>query len=188
MVAGEPALISTEAAMRLPGIEQFLQVEPPAGARRISESVEGLSEKLEEPDDLPPLEHFLDPLPPVTQFATNEFANEASSASEQIASEHRAKVEAEWEETDWQNFDWRSAAALGESGESEASNAWAATDWEAGSPRAKPARPTAAQAIANALDQIAERIRAGEIVPTPGGVADPASIAATLASILGIRQ
>ena len=188
MIMGEPPTISTEAAMRLPRIEQFLMVEAPPVTRRISESVESFSDELEEPDDLPPLEHFLDPLPPVTQFATNEFPNEASRANEQVASEHRAKVEAEWEETDWQNFDWRSAAALGETGESEASNAWAATDWEAGSPRAKPARPTAAQAIANALDQIAERIRAGEIVPTPGGAADPASIAATLASILGIRQ
>ena len=188
-VSGEPPLISTEAVMRPPGIEQFLKVEPPPVAPRISESAEELSERLEEPDDLPPLEHFLDPLPPVTQFATDEFPNEASGANEQIASEHRADVEAEWEETDWQNFDWRSAAALGgESGESEASNAWAATDWEAGSPGAKPTRPTAAQAIANALDQIADRIRAGEIVPTPGGTADPASIAATLASILGIRQ
>ena len=174
--------------MRLPGIEQFLQSEPPPIGRRISEPVEDLSDELAEAEDLPPLEHFLDPLPPVTQAATNELASAASGANEQLAPERRAKVEAEWEETDWQNFDWRSVAALGESGESEASTAWAATDWEGGSQRPRPSRPTAAQAIANALDQIAERIRAGEIVPAPGGVSDPAAIAATLASILGIRQ
>jgi hypothetical protein len=46
-------------------------------------------------------------------------------------------------------------------------------------------RPTAAQAIASALDQIAQRIRSGELAA--GGATDPATLAATLAAILGKR-
>jgi hypothetical protein len=57
------------------------------------------------------------------------------------------------------------------------------------SQRANASRPTAAQAIASALDEIARRIRDGElVVPPSAAVPDPTSIAATLASLLGIRK
>jgi hypothetical protein len=50
-------------------------------------------------------------------------------------------------------------------------------------------RQTAAQAIANALDEIAHRIRNGElVVPPPNLNTDPAAIAATLAALLGVRR
>lgn len=147
--------------------------------------------------ELPPVEHFLDPLPEVGEFegrapqaveapwAGPEPTARGSGASDPPASE--------WAITDWQQYDWRSVAALGETGESAASNAWATTDWDGTGPRAarapKSERPTAAQAIASALDQIAQRIRDGELaVPMPGSATDPATIAATLAALLGIRQ
>jgi hypothetical protein len=95
---------------------------------------------------------------------------------------------AEWADTDWQQYDWRSLASLGEGAEAAASTEWASTDWDANKPRAKDVHPTAAQAIASALDQIAQRIRDGELAPMPGMPTDPATIAATLAAILGIRQ
>jgi hypothetical protein len=45
------------------------------------------------------------------------------------------------------------------------------------------------QAIAKALEQIAQRIKSGELAaPVPGSATDPATIAATLAALLGIRH
>ena len=95
----------------------------------------------------------------------------------------------DWVETDWQQYDWRSVAALGATGEREASTAWSETDWDAAVPRAREKKPTAAQAIASALDQIAQQIRDGHLaLPGPGSVTDPRTIATTLAALLGMRQ
>jgi hypothetical protein len=142
--------------------------------------------------ELPPLEHFLDPLPPVEQFEReggNPFDDPNAHGHLDIAAGaiEPNSLAAEWASTDWQQYDWRSIASLGEGGESAASTAWAATDWDANKPRAKEDRQTAAQAIASALDQIARRIRDGSLAPMPGMPTDPATMAATLAAILGIR-
>lgn len=146
----------------------------------------------EESGELPPVEHFLDPLPRVGEFApeeSNPFDEIPAATPEDFAGAPTSgSLAAEWANTDWQQYDWRSLAALGEGGESAASNDWATTDWDATTPRPeRPAkdRPTAAQAIANALDQIAQKIRSGEIAA--GGETDPATLAATLAAILGTR-
>ena len=189
--------VNSEAAGRvaqLPGIEEFLQVERSA----VPVAAEEAYSDFEEPDELPPVEHFLDPLPPVAEFAADDVGSEewdrgSTAYTEGTAVEGPAEGSG-WLETDWQNYDWRAAAALGETGESEASSAWATTDWDTRatpdtSSRADASRPTAAQAIASALDQIAERIRKGElIVPAPGTMSDPTNIAASLAAMLGIRQ
>jgi hypothetical protein len=45
-------------------------------------------------------------------------------------------------------------------------------------------KKSAADAIATALNQIAQRIRDGD----PSAVSDPEKIAATLASLLGVRR
>jgi hypothetical protein len=151
------------------------------------------SELYDESGELPPVEHFLDPLPPVGHFGpegANPF-DEAPAPGYEVPGATVAQsstLASEWASTDWQQYDWRSIAALGESGESAASNAWATTDWGGSKTRANDERPTAAQAIASALDQIAQRIRDGEMaVPLPGSGTDPATIAATLAALLGIR-
>ncbi len=188
-----------ESAAGLQSIGDFLDVSarnaPPA---TLDSTGDDFSSELDEDSaQLPPLEHFLDPLPRVGDFtpegphgfdptraAGHEDAAAAASQPDSLA--------ADWAIADWQKYDWRSVAALGESGESAASNDWATTDWDATGPRAAPAgkdeRPTAAQAIASALDQIAQRIRDGDLaVPMPGASTDPATIAATLAALLGIR-
>jgi hypothetical protein len=158
------------------------------------------SEALEAVDDLPPIEHFIDPLPEVGAFAPADEqvygarANPISDYPQQRDAAGRAgRAEAEWLETDWQQFDWRSAAALGESGnaEDEASVAWAATDWEGRHPvsRARPGSRGTADAIASALDEIAQRIRNGDLsLPSAATVTDPAAIAATLAALLGVKR
>jgi hypothetical protein len=182
----------TAGAETLPGIDEFLHPETTAeGYAAVPPANEFLESDLEEPDELPPVEHFLDPLPPVGEFSADDFpaygsqdvATEGASSGDQIAG-----AESEWLETDWQNYDWRAAAALGETAATEASNAWSTTDWDTSSPR-RAARPSAAHAIAKALDEIAQRIRDGELaVPAPSSATDPATIAATLAALLGIRK
>ena len=153
-------------------IESFLAADAPAGPPPVSDFLdEGDSA---EPEELPPLEHFLDPVPPISDFAADE-----------------PHAEAEWVETDWQRYDWQSVAALGdtEKAQDEASSAWASTDWEIPTPRKPDRAKNPVDAIATALDQIAERIRNGDLsLPGSGGVADPATIAATLAALLGVRR
>ena len=150
----------------------------------------------EESEELPPLEHFLDPLPPISDFSPAAIADgvEGTVADEfpDEPAEFRSRGgESDWVETDWQRYDWKSAGALGdtERAQAEASDAWAETDWEVPSIR-KAERPRApADAIAMALDQIARRIRTGDLsLPGDGSVADPATIAATLAALLGVRR
>jgi len=187
---GESPAALTES---LPPIERFLELMA-ANEAGTSESADAaLSEDNDvEEDELPPVEHFLDPLPPVGEFAADapiaeeRFDADVEYESDSAAGAHQAT---DWVETDWQQYDWRSVAALGDSGEHEASTAWAETDWDAGMPHAKENKPTAAQAIATALDQIAQKIRDGELaLPGPGTVTDPRTLATTLAALLGIRR
>ncbi len=153
------------------------------------------SESGDEPDELPPVEHFLDPFPTADHFAPDaegalSDAWPAASGEVPPAGAHATDLsESGWIETDWQHYDWRAAAALGESAGDEASNAWARTDWDGTVPRARDPRPTAAHAIATALDEIAQRIREGELaVPGSSAMSDPAKIAAALAALLGVRR
>ena len=68
-----------------------------------------------------------------------------------------------WGETDWQHYDWRAAAALGETSVDEATTEWAATDGDSTGHRPREPRQSAANAIATALDEIARRIREGDL-------------------------
>jgi hypothetical protein len=175
-------------------IEEYLHAPARAAVRvaRESNDTEFSSDVDEISAELPPVEHFIDPLPRVEEFE-REGADPFDPANAIGDAELGARViepnalAAEWADTDWQQYDWRSLASLGEGAEAAASTAWASTDWDANRPRAKDERSTAAQAIASALDQIAKRIRDGELAPLPGMPTDPTTIAATLAAILGIR-
>jgi hypothetical protein len=148
----------------------------------------------EESHELPPVEHFLDPLPGVGSFAPDiegALIDESAVAVDYAspAATGRPATEAGWLVDDWQQYDWRAAAGLGDGVESQASSEWATTDWGVAAPAARDNRPSAAHAIASALDQIAQRIREGELaVPLPGALTDPAAIAATLATLLGVKR
>ena len=167
---------------QLPPIEVFLDNEA--------------SPRYEESRELPPVEHFLDPLPEVASFAPDADGAliEESAAAVEYASPAdagRSATETGWGVEDWQQYDWRAAATLGEGAESQASNEWATTDWDVGRPAAgNEKKPSAAQALANALDQIAQKIREGDLtVPSPAGaLTDPGAIAATLAALLGVSR
>jgi hypothetical protein len=165
------------AAETLDSIQSFLHAESSAG-----EELAGINEYSYEP---PPVEHFMDALP------TEEVAPAESveSGSEFFPDLAPPEGSGEWSEAEWQQFDWRSAAALGESGDPAASDAWLDTDWEKPPSRPSEKRESAAKAIADALDGIARRIREGELaIPSPGSVATPADIAATLAKLLGVKR
>ncbi len=143
--------------------------------------------------ELPPVEHF-------TDAADAEEMIEEGAGAVDFDPFGSAVADAEsedfgWEETDWQRYDWRSAAALGETANPEANSAWAQTDWGLAGGGAPPPPPrdmaeSAAKAIADALDGIARRIREGDLVvpSTPAAAPDPATIAATLAALLGVRR
>jgi hypothetical protein len=165
---------------QLPPIEIFLDDEVFSGE--------------EETRELPPVEHFLDPLPAVGGFApdTEGALMDESAVAVDFASApatDRLETEAGWGVDDWQQYDWRAAATLGDGVESQASNEWATTNWDVGTPGARK-KLSAAQAIANALDQIAQQIREGDLtIPSPSGaLTDPGAIAATLAALLGVRR
>ncbi len=165
-------------------IEDFLDtspVAPPAYQRGI-EDLPDVGDFEEEPYELPPVEHFIDSLPDVDQFAS---AAEPAPVGVQTPD----AAESGWLETDWQHYDWRAAASLTASANDEATSAWATTDWDGVVSRAREGRQTAAHAIAKALNEIAERIKAGELaVPGSGATPDPTTIAATLAALLGVKR
>lgn len=174
-------------------IDDYLDASPPS-VPAYQPGVEDLSDVPDfddEADELPPVEHFIDSLPDVDEFAAAAEPGTMGkgTAGENASAAHGAdSAEADWGETDWQHYDWRAAAALGETANEEASSAWATTNWNAGVPRAKQLRNTAAHAIAKALDEIAQRIRAGEVVAPGNGALDPTNIAATLAALLGAKR
>lgn len=186
-----------DVSVAIRSIADFLDTSVPTPTAHGQESKES-SYEIESPDEvyeLPPVEHFLDPLPIVEHFAPDAEGALADAwpaeSGDVAAAKPRGSDSSEsgWIETDWQHYDWRAAAALGENAEREASSAWATTDWDGTVPRARDLRPTAAHAIATALDAIAQRIREGELaVPGSAATSDPAKIAAQLAAILGVKQ
>lgn len=190
-VTGE---LPQQSAASLQPIEDYFHAPPrsPIPVSRESSVTDFDSDVDEVSAELPPLEHFLDPLPRVEDFervGADPFDRVHALGDADMGARviEPNSLAAEWADTDWQQYDWRSLASLGEGAEAAASTEWASTDWDANRPRAKDERSTAAQSIANALDLIARRIRDGELAPLPGMPTDPATIAATLAAILGIR-
>ena len=200
--AASKTVEAIESNAELPPIGNFLDTTP-----ELVESYGSQGDALDfTPDlqssyDLPPVEHFLDPLPLVDSLSPEGDGLLAADATaprvdgsplsddyQSESSEVFGLEETGWVDTGWQQFDWNGAAALGE-GSAEASDAWTETDWETTIPPAREFRETAAQAIANALDEIAHRIRSGELaIPTPNLTTDPAAVAATLAALLGVRR
>ncbi|HEV7839151.1 MAG TPA: hypothetical protein VGO75_13870, partial [Gemmatimonadaceae bacterium] len=157
-------------------IEDFLETLPPLppAYRHRVEDLPDVGDFEEEVDQLPPVEHFTDSLPDVTQLPSAEPGSIDSGIEENASGAPASDTgESGWGETDWQHYDWRAAAALGEGQNEEASSAWATTDWDGLVPRARELRNSAAHAIAKALDEIAQRIRAGEVVAPGNGALDP---------------
>ena len=182
-----PSISDFVAADEPPPISDFTRVDAPASIADFlaPETSFETTSPVDDSYELPPIEHF-------TDAGEDQRMHTAESADPFAAGDPEAESDSfGWEETDWQRYDWRSAAALGEATDPEASSAWAQTDWGiAGAPQPKDPRESAARAIADALDGIARRIREGDLAlpSAPGGVPDPATIAATLAALLGVKR
>ncbi len=140
-------------------------------------------------EDLPPVEDFLDTLPSVADFAPDPARDEWASWDAPAPSVESAS-EDNWGSNALAGFDWRAAGDLGASPAAApvAESAWSTTEWE---DKRQPRRQTqtAGEAIAEALDQIARRIRSGELtVPGSEAATSDVAIATTLAALLGMRR
>lgn len=90
-----------------------------------------------------------------------------------------------WATGEWQRYDWRAAAALGAEERARAAEAWADLDWE-GEARSRATQRNSE--IAAALEEVARRIRAGELhVHGHAGMTEEAAAAAALAALLAKR-
>lgn len=139
---------------------------------------------------LPSIDEFLDHVPSIEQFAPAADAVEGRESEWGWGGEAASAPEAKtgWAGDDLQGYDWGGAARLGAAPPDAAAKEWASTDWsEPGG--SQQSRQSAADALAHALDQIARRIRAGELrLPGADTVRDDTAIAATLAALLGIKR
>ena len=171
----------------VPSIESFLVTARPSAAQPAIAFEQAIGEELEE---APPLEHFLDPLQPISDFSSEPAEPSTDFPDSSVGREANAAADSDWVATDWQRYDWQSVAALGdtERAQAEASNDWATTDWGVPAPKHADRTKTPPDAIATALDQIAERIRKGDLGLPGAAVSDPATIAATLAALLGVKR
>ena len=180
-----------------PYLARSRELEMPAPERRFILStpyVHGRTPTVQKKETLPSIDEFLARTPPpVPDFASgvqaapalDEWPSWGGEANQVGAT---AGSEGAPARSDWQSYDWGSAARLGIAPPDAAAEAWASTDWgEPGGSRES--RRSAAEALAHALDQIAHRIRTGELrVPGPEMAKDDAAIAGTLAALLGIRR
>jgi hypothetical protein len=179
-----------------PYLHKRREMEIPAREERfvlIPPYLHGRPPEAQKPEVLPSIDEFLDRQPPIEHFAPDVMVTPPAPVQEEWpswggeANPPATASASEWGGDDWQGYDWGSAANLG-SAPDPAAQAWAATDWSepAGS---RESRSSAAEALAHALDQIARRIRTGELrVPGPDTAKDDTAIAGTLAALLGIRR
>jgi hypothetical protein len=138
-------------------------------------------------DRLPDIEQFLDDLPLIDGFLlAPENRGETSNAPAQIETDGEG-----WAAADWQFYDWSGLASLGapEPEAAEAHAAWSSTSWGSASRkyRASVGRPALLPGyeVAAALDDIARRIRTGELsLEEFRGTPPEAAIAALFAAFL----
>jgi len=193
-VASDAVIIAeseTVGETSLRSIDDFLDTAPTETTVYAHEMEDTYSSEFdEEADELPPVEHFIDELPAVDHFAPESggLNGDSDAAALDPGARSLEPSESGWLETDWQHYDWRAAAALGETANEEASTAWATTDWDVTARKTGDLRQSAAHAFASALDEIARRIRDGDLGVPGGSLTDPAAIAATLAALLGVKR
>ena len=155
-------------------------------------------------NQLPPIDQFVDDLPPIDDFLlpTEIPANapvwpQVGPRSPVTRTSPPAPLEMDtegWAAADWQSYDWGGLAALG-APEPEAAQAhaeWTSTNWESAamglreitSRRNEPAGDD----VAAALDEIARRIRSGELsLEQFRGTPPEAAIAAAFGALLRNR-
>jgi hypothetical protein len=161
-------------------------------------------------DDLPMIEEFLapPPLPPPQVEVTTSYDWAETSLYRPPTPPQPQPARASpvrtvpvpdidsdgWAAGDWQSYDWRQVSSLGAPAPEavEAHAAWSSTDWESTSKQLSDlaSRPGGlpAEEVARALDEIARRIRSGELsLERFHGTPPEAAIAAVFAALLRTR-
>jgi hypothetical protein len=150
---------------------------------------------------LPPIEDFIDDLPSIQDFlmVTVTPAQPQKAVDPGLVHAPRAEAAATaletdaegWASADWQSYDWGGLAALGTPPpeEAEAHHAWASTNWDASGGRHTPAGGVTGRELGNevadALDEVARRIRSGELsLEQFRGVPPEAAVAAAFAALV----
>ena len=133
----------------------------------------------------PSIEQFVDDLPSIDDFLLERTPSVVPLDSEEEG----------WAASDWQSYDWSGIASLGAPAPEaiEAQAAWSSTDWDsaarglsdtAGNQGGSPGNEVAA-----ALDEIARRIRSGELsLERFRGTPPEAAITAVFAALLRVRE
>ncbi|HEY4955751.1 MAG TPA: hypothetical protein VII02_12790 [Gemmatimonadaceae bacterium] len=162
----------------------------PGSPRRVSPQVSG---EVTPNAGMPGIEEFLDELPLIDDFLFAPGVHTESAATAPAAPvSPQMQSEAEgWADADWQSYDWSRLASLGapEPEAAEAHAAWSSTSWDSTSRRFSVGRgrrgPSSGDEVAAALDEIARRIRTGELsLEEFQGKPPEAAIAALFAAFL----
>jgi hypothetical protein len=136
------------------------------------------------PPAMPSIDEFVDDLPLIDEFLMEAEVAPALpyAPSRAIAPSTALETDEEgWAAADWQSYDWSRIASLGAPAPEavEAHAAWSSTDWDSA------ARGLPAHEVAAALDEIARRIRSGELsLERFHGTPPEAAIAAVFAALL----
>ncbi|MFN2603505.1 MAG: hypothetical protein ABR582_12195 [Gemmatimonadaceae bacterium] len=155
--------------------------QPDPGRRTASEI--GATEVIEAPD-LPSIDQFVDDLPLIDEFLAEAVPPEESSPAAAQQSGGLATDDEGWAVADWQSYDWSGIASLGAPApeEAEAHAAWSSTNWDSSTGRSRGLPP---YEVAAALDEIARRIRSGDLSLAQFQTTPPeAAIAALFAALL----
>ena len=143
---------------------------------------------------LPAISEFLDDLPPIEDFLAAD--DEELRSITELAPD--PDQDDGWAVTEWQSFDWSSLSSIARRAEGAAAQEnWTTTDWTSDDADAyespydsrewSSAEPSANE-IADALDDIAARIRSGELaIENLRGTPPEAAMAAALAALLRMR-
>ncbi len=143
----------------------------------------------------PPIGEFLDELPSIADFLAGPQENYPSI--DDFAPDDRD--DEGWAFTDWQSFDWSSLGSIARGIESGAAEAdWSGTEWAPDDAGAHDetevsaddwgSNESSAHEVAEALNDIAERIRSGELpIDKFHGEPPEVAMAAALAALLRMR-
>ena len=143
--------------------------------------------ELPETPDLPSIDQFVDELPLIDEFLAESAPPLERSPVSAQQSGALATDEEGWAVADWQSYDWSGIASLGAPPpeEVEAHAAWSSTNWDSSTGRSRGLPP---YEVAAALDEIARRIRSGELsLAQFQGTPPEAAIAALFAALLRTR-
>ena len=145
---------------------------------------------------LPAIGEFLDELPPIEDFLAADTDDSELQPIEELAPDEQQ--DDGWAVAEWQSFDWSSLGSIARRAEGSAAQAdWATTEWTSEAADAYytaddsdrwSSAEASAHEVADALDDIAARIRSGELpIDKLHGTPPEAAMAAALAALLRMR-